>query len=246
MLLSRHNAWGHTIQGSPDFRTTPQTFIIGLVSSTMAQNKDARPRGALVAAQQFRTAKPASELPGEYLADFDGQEWAQAIIRDPAWEEIPFASRSIARNSTMQSLFSRTFATLDTLRACQAFTRSGDAHSRGESGASDHRKNETIVIISLGRGLDGHPGLAHGGTIAALFDECLGLAAVRTLSRPSMTGQLTVEYKAPVPTPSVILVRCLAAKHEGRKAWISGTLEDGMGKVYAEGEALFIMQRENL
>ncbi|KAF2209856.1 hypothetical protein CERZMDRAFT_99916 [Cercospora zeae-maydis SCOH1-5] len=212
----------------------------------MAPNKEARGGGTLVAAQQFRSARLASELPGENLGDFDDLEWAQAIIRDPAWEEIPFASRTIARNSTMQSLFSRTFATLDTLRACQAFTKSRDTNSKEASGASDYMKNEIIVIISLGRGLDGHPGLAHGGTIAALFDECLGLGAVRTLTRPSMTGQLTIKYKAPVPTPSVVLVRCSASKHEGRKAWISGTIEDGMGTVYAEGEALFIMQREKL
>ncbi|PPJ54893.1 hypothetical protein CBER1_06056 [Cercospora berteroae] len=194
----------------------------------------------------FKNAKLASELPSEYLGDFDDLEWVQAIIRDPAWKEIVYPSRTITRNSTTQSLFSRTFATLDTLRACQAFARIHDGRSGEKSDTNVHKKEEAIVIVSLGRGLDGHPGLAHGGTIAALFDECLGVGAVRILTRPSMTGQLTIKYKAPVPTPSVVLVRCSLSKHEGRKAWVSGTMEDGMGKVYAESEALFIMQREKL
>lgn len=44
----------------------------------------------------------------------------------------------------------------------------------------------------------------------------------------------------------IVLLRCYCAKWEGRKAWIKGTMEDGQGKIYAEGESLFIIAKGKL
>jgi hypothetical protein len=35
-------------------------------------------------------------------------------------------------------------------------------------------------------------------------------------------------------------------KKEGRKAWVVGTIEDGLGVVYATGEALFVNPKAKL
>lgn len=49
-----------------------------------------------------------------------------------------------------------------------------------------------------------------------------------------------MDYKKPVPTPSTVLCRSWVERKEGRKVWGKGTVEDGMGTVFALGEALFI------
>ena len=56
-----------------------------------------------------------------------------------------------------------------------------------------------------------------------------------------MTAYLRVDYKKPVPTPTVVLCRAWVERTEGRKMFTVGTIEDGEGGVYAKGEALFIV-----
>lgn len=75
------------------------------------------------------------------------------------------------------------------------------------------------------------------------MDEMMGYAAMytRTPGRTSYTATMTVDYKKPVPTPSVLLCRAkLDESSRGRKMWTTGILEDGEGTVYATGKALFV------
>lgn len=173
----------------------------------------------------------ASEMPKENLGDFD-QPWCWKLINSPLVKEVPFQSRTITRNSTLHSMFNRTLATNDTLRACQAFHMKNDVENR----------TDCILLASIGSGLDGHPGLAHGGTIATLFDEALALGGLMTLDegKSFVTAESKLVYKAPLPTPSLVLVRVWVHKHEGRKVWVQGSMEDGHGLVYATSEALYI------
>ncbi|KAF2166417.1 hypothetical protein M409DRAFT_54768 [Zasmidium cellare ATCC 36951] len=188
----------------------------------------------------------ATEMPKECLGDFDKIQWVQDIVNDPECKEIPFQSRTITRNSTLHSLFNRTLATLDTLRACQSFLRLRPVKENENPDTDDGKKKEALLVASMGHGLDGHPGLAHGGTIATLFDEGLSLGALQVLDKAFMTAHSFIKYKAAVPTPSVVLLRCYCEKWEGRKAWIKGTMEDGEGKIYAEAESLFIIAKTKL
>lgn len=97
-------------------------------------------------------------------------------------------------------------------------------------------------MVSLGSGADGHIGLAHGGITATIFDEGLGVLPLMTVSKDQsfMTATLNIAYKRPLPTPSVLLVRSWYEKIQGRKMYIKGTLEDGLGNVYATAEVLYI------
>ena len=76
-----------------------------------------------------------------------------------------------------------------------------------------------------------------------VLDEVIGTVAEneRPKNMSTMTAYLNVDYKAPVRTPSVILVRAWLEKREGRKLWAKGTIEDGNGNVCTKGSALFIV-----
>jgi thioesterase superfamily protein 4 len=63
---------------------------------------------------------------------------------------------------------------------------------------------------------------------------------------PPATAKLTVNYRAPIKTPGIVLARATINKVDGRKVWIRATIEDGEGGVFADGEALYIIARPNL
>lgn len=75
-----------------------------------------------------------------------------------------------------------------------------------------------------------------------LIDEALGAAAEkeRESDKSSMTVSLKVEFRGPMRTPGVYLTRGWVERREGRKIWARGVVEDGLGKILAEGEGLFV------
>jgi acyl-coenzyme A thioesterase PaaI-like protein len=90
----------------------------------------------------------------------------------------------------------------------------------------------------LGPQYEGPPGHCHGGYVAAIFDEVLGMA--QSLGgRPGMTGTLTIRYRSPTPLHEDLRLRGWVDRVEGRKIFTLGTLHIG-DKLCAEGEAVFI------
>ena len=87
-------------------------------------------------------------------------------------------------------------------------------------------------------GYEGPPGHAHGGLIAAAFDEVLGVA--QSLSgRPGFTGTLRVRYRSPTPLGADLRIEASLDRVEGRKILTSGRLLHG-ATLCAEAEGLFI------
>jgi acyl-coenzyme A thioesterase PaaI-like protein len=103
------------------------------------------------------------------------------------------------------------------------------------------RKVEQCAFFSVGDGVDGKLGRAHGGFSSLVLDHVLGrTASVAGGVTAPATATMTVDYKAPIDTPGVLLVRGWPTSVEGRKLWVKGRIEDCEGKVLAEGRALFI------
>lgn len=86
---------------------------------------------------------------------------------------------------------------------------------------------------------EGPPGFLHGGLVAALFDEFLGLAQTQLRRPPAMTGTLSVRYLKPTPLDGVLQFRIGGIRCEGRKRFINGALwSDGVQT--ATCDAIFI------
>jgi acyl-CoA thioesterase FadM len=84
-------------------------------------------------------------------------------------------------------------------------------------------------------------GRAHGGFNALILDQITGsTASVISGSFAPATATMTVDYKAPINTPGVVLCRCWAVEKQGRKTWLKARIEDGEGKLLASAKALFI------
>ena len=94
--------------------------------------------------------------------------------------------------------------------------------------------------VLFGRGTQGPPGHAHGGSMAAVLDEAMGGAAWMQ-GDPVVAAELTIRFKTMLPLGARCVVEAWVSGVAGRKVSVAGRLTRSDGDtVYAEGEALFI------
>jgi uncharacterized protein (TIGR00369 family) len=80
----------------------------------------------------------------------------------------------------------------------------------------------------------------HGGVVAALLDETIAWAANRALARMTVTGELRVRYRKPVPGDREMLVWAEITKSNRRIAYGTGAIVDEQGEEYARAEGSFL------
>jgi acyl-coenzyme A thioesterase PaaI-like protein len=115
---------------------------------------------------------------------------------------------------------------------------SGAANPMGIAARLWREGSEAVCQVTLGPAFEGAPGRAHGGVVAALFDETMGL--VMSLSTtPAFTGRLSITYRAPTPLGEQLEVRARLADRTGRKITVTAELRCG-DQLLAQGEGLFI------
>ncbi len=91
---------------------------------------------------------------------------------------------------------------------------------------------------------EGPPGSLHGGMIAAIFDQFLGMAQ-RMGGQPGMTGYLNVSYHNRTPLNTELKLEGSLEKVEGRKTLLRGEMyADGVMTASCEG--LFIQPKGGL
>lgn len=84
----------------------------------------------------------------------------------------------------------------------------------------------------------GPPGHAHGGAVAAVFDEVLGLAAWAA-GYSVVVGNLNVSFRNLLPLEKVVTVDTKIVSAEGRKIMVHGRIFCE-STTYASGECLCI------
>ncbi len=93
--------------------------------------------------------------------------------------------------------------------------------------------------IWFGPETEGPPGHAHGGSIAAVMDEALGLAAWAE-GYPVVVGNLNVSFRAMLPLQKVVTLESRVVSVEGRKVMVHGRIFCDEETTYAEGQCLCI------
>ncbi|MFO8075591.1 MAG: PaaI family thioesterase [Egibacteraceae bacterium] len=117
---------------------------------------------------------------------------------------------------------------------------SGPANPHGLALEVRRDGDGAAATLTLERGFEGPPGRAHGGMVAAAFDDVMGyLLAMRRL--PALTVELDVRYHAAAPLGAPLAIAAQVRSEEGRKVATEATLRDPDGTVVAEAEALFVV-----
>jgi len=105
-------------------------------------------------------------------------------------------------------------------------------------------ESEGIIFLHVGRGLCGHDGIVHGGLIATLLDESLARTAILNLpDKVGMTVNLNINYRAPTRADQFIVIKTKLEEAKGRKAVVTGIVEDLEGTVLAEARGVFVQPR---
>jgi acyl-coenzyme A thioesterase THEM4 len=196
-------------------------------------------------------ASTASSTIQPSLDFFNKIPFCAALLTNPSYTAEPVSSRT-PKPSTEDVLFGHILATSTTIPHCLALVKSASPLSAVQ---------EIRYLIALQPDLNGYPHVCHGGIVATLLDELMGVssstmarreAAIRRAKGEevgdkgmSLTAELVVRYIKPVPTPSVVQVVVSAAdmKVQGRKRWVRSEMVDAKGVVLAEGRALFVTPR---
>ena len=93
------------------------------------------------------------------------------------------------------------------------------------------REGDSVVTtFTAASGLDGPPGILHGGLQATLCDEVAGWALVGLLGRMGFTTSMNVRYMRPVRLGVPMEARAKISSHEGAIVTLKVTLSQG-GKV---------------
>ena len=93
--------------------------------------------------------------------------------------------------------------------------------------------------IWFGPGTQGPPGHAHGGSMAAVLDDAMGISAWMS-GHMVVAAEIRIRFRNMLPLGSVALLEAGVAEVSGKKVKTAGKLHAPDGTVYATGEGLFI------
>src|SRR5437588_6595743 len=116
---------------------------------------------------------------------------------------------------------------------------SGDANPMGLDVQFFREGDEAVSRVVLGAAFEGAPNRAHGGVVAAVFDDLMGFVLTIHES-PAYTAELTVRYRRPTPVGEEIEFRARLADRKGRRLHIEAEATDATGTKIATAEGLFI------
>jgi acyl-coenzyme A thioesterase PaaI-like protein len=186
--------------------------------------------------------------------------WAASLLNRP--NVICRVPGSRKPKSTLEdSLFAEILNTPRTIVSCISFYQ--------KPADGDEMVAEVSTLITVGDGLNGHPDILHGGIVASILDEGMGILQTVNHERDHLsqvgkglasgelpphgigtfTATLDIRYLKPVQTPGSLIVTARYTKRDGRKEWIHAEIkqhiphrEDDYGEevLCATGDALFI------
>ena len=107
---------------------------------------------------------------------------------------------------------------------------SGGANPMGLGGYLWREGDVAVMEVTLGKAFEGAPGRAHGGIVAALIDETMGLV---------LASNDLFAFTAQTPINEPISARAGLKEQNGRKLSIEARVEAG-DNVIAKASALFI------
>ena len=137
--------------------------------------------------------------------------------------------------------FTLTIPTFDEIGERQLFSDSivaGAANPMGLAAQLWRDGDVACMRVTLGKAFEGAPGRAHGGVVAALLDEVMGLMNV-IHGAMAFTAQLDITYVAPTPVGEPIIARAWLARRDNRKQFVEATLHAD-DVLVASAKALFI------
>jgi acyl-coenzyme A thioesterase PaaI-like protein len=114
----------------------------------------------------------------------------------------------------------------------------GPENPAGVGMAMERDGDRVYGSVELDRRHQGAPGYAHGGAVATILDDALGMLLF-VLRRPAVTARIEVDFRRPAFIGRPFDVEAWVDRVDGRKLWMAAALRDE-GETIAEARSLFL------
>lgn len=182
-------------------------------------------------------ASPSSEVQLHFLTAYP---WTSSLFTDSTL--LPIESTHQHPWPGMTSRFmADTLRSTDSIRSLQSFFKCNSGNTLADVHELDPLTGQVWTLYSLGRAIEGHEHISHGGFVATLLDQQTGSAVIFNPGFESpKTVKFTVKYHRPLRTPSAVLCRGWIERVDGRKIWAKATIQGEDEESIAQAEALYI------
>jgi len=100
---------------------------------------------------------------------------------------------------------------------------------------------ELLAVTTVGKSLNGYPGIVHGGILGLLIDNSFGILFLNLNKPMSVTANLSINYRAPTYASTQVVLYAKIDRVEGRKMFMTASIWDAKsGKVLVDATTLFI------
>lgn len=191
----------------------------------------------------------------EDITHFHSIPWVSKLLQDDAYTTVQMRTRDKTPLISEDHFFSRTLNTATTIPSClmQVKNPSPRFAEKSATPSSFSPAEEIRIFFTVGQDVMGPPGALHGGVVASLLDESMGLllssgghfgALVNHETKDfvgPVTAYLNTIYKRRIPIPGTFVVYArLKEAIEDRKWLVEGEIRDEEDRVNATGECLFV------
>ncbi|XP_077012100.1 acyl-coenzyme A thioesterase THEM5 [Tamandua tetradactyla] len=128
---------------------------------------------------------------------------------------------------------------------CRLFTRCIEEEGQGfEYVIFFHpAEKKAICLFQPGPYLEGPPGFAHGGSLAAMMDETFSKIAYLA-GEGLLTLSFNIRFKKPIPVGSLAVLNVVVEKIEDQKVYVSCIAQSrDQQTVYAKSSAVFLQRQ---
>ncbi|KAL4729456.1 hypothetical protein ACLX1H_003876 [Fusarium chlamydosporum] len=209
------------------------------------------PNSVICPALDIAPENAAPDLFASELSFFASHPWTAALLCAP--DTIPFLpSCRNPQSPAHDQLFGNV---LNKDRGLPHFISYFHAPSVKVARDPLHNITEIFVLVSVGEGTSGYPGVVHGGVVTALLDETMGTIfdlnatlgkEARAFKTASVTGGIEVKFLKAVPTNSVLCIAAVAEEIDGRKTKVRAEMKNEEGEVLASCTSKWVALKPNL
>jgi acyl-coenzyme A thioesterase PaaI-like protein len=191
---------------------------------------------AAAALRDLNHAFVAHDRDGDGLAELTARatEEAAAMRAGPRRDRLALMQAARAASSDQSSIF----VAAGPNSGFQDRAVGGRTNPTSVDFTAEFTDDEVVAKVTLQPAFEGAPGRAHGGIVAAVFDDVTGFV-IGFIHEPAFTGELTVRFVAPVPVEQELTIRARLEGRERRKLFITAEATAG-GQVVATCRATYI------
>jgi len=100
---------------------------------------------------------------------------------------------------------------------------------------------ELLAVVTIGKSLNGYPGVVHGGILGLLIDDSFGMLFLNMDKPLSVTANLSINYRSPTYASTQVVLYAKIDRIEGRKMYMTAAVLDAAsGKLLVDATTLFV------